>query len=182
MTAQELSLGDRPVDLMGVRACAKALTPPVSASTISRQLAGGLYTNFGTEAAPLLSLAEVREKRASGLSPAQQRKPSERVSKRDDGGYHAARASKEHAAAQIAQLDLAERMGQLLPRDQVEDERATQGRDVREALTQMARRVMPAIEQTEGTEAKIAVLTQEIEAVLTSLADKYEAEGDGTGP
>lgn len=182
MGAQELALDDRPADLMGVRACAKALTPPVSASTISRQLGAGLFTNWGTESLPLISLTEVRAKREQNLSPAQQRRPAERAAKRDDGGYHSARAAREQAAAQIAQLDLAERLGQLLRRDQVEDEHATLGRATREALTQMARRVMPAIDQAEGTEAKIAVLTQAIEAELNRLADGYEAEGDGTGP
>lgn len=179
--ATELALNDRPSDLMGVRQCAAALQPKVHASTISRQLGAGLFTNYGTTTAPLLSLAEVTQARAEHLNPAQQRQSPRRGGRKPDDGYHSARASKEQTAAKIAELDLAERMGQLLPRDQVEDAFADMGRKTREAMTQMARRVMSEIEQAEGTEAKIAVLTQAIEGRLTALATEFDARGDTAG-
>lgn len=180
MTA-ELPLSDRPTDLMGVRAIAAALKSPVSPSTISRQFGAGLFTNYGTESAPLLSLAEVEQKRASGLNPAQQRRaPSSRPAKAGDG-YHSARAEREQAAAAIAKLDLAERLGELLPRAAVEDAYADLGRKVREATTQMVRKAVPELEQIEGTEARIAHLTARLESCLTALADEFEAQGDGIG-
>jgi hypothetical protein len=89
---------------------------------------------------------------------------------------------REQAAAQIAQLDLAERLGQLLPRDQIEDAFADMGRRVREDLTQMIRAEMPALEEITGTEARIAHLTGKMEERLTALANEFEAKGDGIEP
>lgn len=170
----------RPGDLLGVRACAAALPVPVSPSTISRQLANGLFINHGTEAKPLLSLAEVIRARAEDLNPAQQRAKPTRSAKQSDG-YHSARAEREQTQAQLAALDLKERLGQLLPREQVEDLFADFGRSVRESISQLVRTTVPELSAIEGDEARIAHMTAKLEARLTALADEFEAQGNATG-
>lgn len=166
----------KPDDCVGLTACAAKVG--VNKSTISRQLAKGLFKNWGTEREPLVSIAEVKKARSRDLDPALQRAPSTR---RNDSGYAVSRAAREEINRQLADLDLKERLGLLLERRQVEDDLETFSRNLREKLRQRASTLVLELEQLPTNAARVAHMTEADDRLLTELSDELENLADGGG-
>lgn len=126
---------DKPADLAGIREAAPHLG--VSASTISRQVAAGIITNHGTTLRPLVSIEGAKAERAAYLDPAQQRErePKARAAA-EPTAFNSARTTHEATKAQLAQLELAERLGQTVAKAEAEDLFATLGGLIRDRLAQ----------------------------------------------
>jgi hypothetical protein len=176
-TAEKLGVEDkRPDDLLGVRACASKVG--VAPSTISRQLANGLFLNWGTDRQPLVSLAEVQKARSGDLDPAQQRAtPRARPGAR--GLYAEERAGREKVQRQLAELDLAARLGEVLPRAEVNDDFETFGRTLRERMQQRAATLVLEMEELPTPAAKAAFLIAANEKLFEELAGELETIADG---
>lgn len=170
---------EAPPDLMGVRECAKAVG--VNASTISRQLANGLFQDWGSPGAPKISLAEVKSVRAKGLDPAQQRQAPTRRGARPDSGYAHERAEREKLNRRSAELDLAERLNAVLDRAQVEDDFETFARALRERLRQRNQTLVMELDQLPTSAAKIAHLDAADEKMLAELSDQLESLAGAAG-
>jgi hypothetical protein len=168
-----------PDDLVGVRACAKQLN--LSPSTISRQLAKNLFRNYGTAAAPKVSVTEVEAARSASVSPAQQRQaaPEATAPKRAETGYAHERAVREGINRQRDELALAEKLGTVLNRAEVEDDFETFARTLRERLRQRAQTLVLELDQLPTPAARAARLVEADEAVLAELADELESLAGG---
>jgi hypothetical protein len=68
-------------DLASLSAAAEAVG--VNKSTLSRQLAEGLFVNYGSPTRPLVSIAEVRKARQHNVDPAKQRNRAEPDAEQD---------------------------------------------------------------------------------------------------
>lgn len=168
---------ERPV---GVRECARQLG--LSHSTISRQLAAGVFRNLGTDKVPLLLVSEVREARARGLDQSKQRGPEAPLNApplaapdAPDGGptYQGARGRREAALAEKAELELKRLRGETLDRAEVTEAAFGVGQMLREALE--TRR--PGLAQRlAGLEpgAILAALQEADEQHLRAFADAVE--------
>lgn len=160
-----------PNDVVGIREAAKALG--VNASTISRQVAKGVIPNRGASGAPKVSIDEARRARATNLDPSQQRAPEPSPS--TSGTFSSHRSAHEAAKAKLAQLDLAQRLGEVVSRSEAEDLFATYGRRVRDALEQKWRTL--ALELQGMSAADIMVRgTASTEEVLARVAAEIENE------
>lgn len=131
LALEKPALRDEPI---GIRAAAAALD--VNASTISRQVKAGVIPNRGTEKHPKVFLREARAARAGNLDPAQQRETAPATQPPPTTGFQAHRSSHEAAKAAMAQIELAEKLGGILDRGDVESSVEAFGRKLRDALTE----------------------------------------------
>lgn len=91
-------------------------------------------------------------------------------------GYHEARADRERAAAAIAQLQLGERLGQLVLADAVTRAATKASRSTRDALTSIPDRIS-ALLAAETDPARVhAILSNELRQALNGLADRLPAD------
>lgn len=105
--------------------------------------------------------------RLAGLAP-----PSAgEVPKAQGDDYFAARARRETAEAELAELKLQEQLGQLVRGDKVRAETARLAASLREAFLQMPARLSPVL-AAESDAARVHDLLQaEVRQVLAQLAD-----------
>lgn len=114
-------------ELVGVNEAARRLG--IDPSQVSRQIKAGIIPNRGTADRPLVDVEEARQARAVGLDRSKQRGPGAPLfaapspaagadasssAQRDNETYQAARARREAVAAQMAEIDLALRKGELI--------------------------------------------------------------------
>lgn len=156
-------------DIVGVTEAARAIG--VHKSTISRQIAAGKIPNRGTASAPKVSITEARQARADNIDPAQQRAAP------TTGSANAHRADYEEARARMAQLDLAEKLGLVVPRADIEDAIATATRELREALARRWRVLALELQGMTAREIETKGMASD-EAVLAELAVKLDADAD----
>ena len=89
-----------------------------------------------------------------------------------DGDYWISRSRREKAEAEMAELKLAEQMGQLIRADTVRSAWATRAAGLREALLQIPAR-LSAVLAAESSQARCHdVMQQELHAVLRQLVEE----------
>lgn len=81
-----------------------------------------------------------------------------------------AKARKDMAAAEIAELELGKRKGMLLPREHVEREAFACARRTRDAVLNIANRISDELAATSDRHAVHTLLTRELTAALEELA------------
>lgn len=167
-----------PTDLVSLSDCAKAIGK--NKSTVSRQLGKGLFRNWGTAEEPKVSIAEVKAARAAGINPAQQREKPAKAAV-PASGYQHERAERERINRQRDELSLAEKLGQVLVRQEVEDDLETLGRSLRERLRQRAQTLLLELEQLPTLPAKVARLIEADEQLLADLTAELESLSGAAG-
>ena len=159
-------------DIVGVREAARQLN--VNASTISRQLRAGIIPNRGTDRDPKVSVEEARRARQNNLDPSQQRGAHTAPA---SSGYTASRSELEAAKAAMAQLDLAEKLGLTVAREDIEDAIATAARELRDALARRWRALAVELQGLTAREIEAKGMASD-EAVLADLTVKLEIDAD----
>lgn len=175
--------------LVGIRECARELG--LSHSTVSRQVAAGIIPNRGTVDAPLVLVSEARDARQRELDRSKQRGAAsplfgtgERRSPEHDDSipahtpegrdYQSARADRERTNARLAQLDLEQRLGNVLDKGEVVDAFFTLGASLRELAetrrASMAQRLV-AISDV-GTIA--GIIAEEDRKMQQAIAESFE--------
>ena len=119
-----------------------------------------------------VSVEELREHRDTVVNPALQTKAS-RTSQRSDGaaavsGMNADRGRRERANADMAELDLAERLGQTLRRDDVEMELAAAA----ETLRSVAGQIVKDRAERLALLSDVRAVEVELEQIMRDLMDK----------
>lgn len=155
----------------------------VHKSTLSRDLAKGLFPNLGSDGAPLVDVAQVIAGRSRGIDIAMRRQAPAvdqlldveapaRFQGVSDHTLAAERIRKTRAEADRAEIDNAERQGDLVPRREVEAAGLDIGAELRRILETrvytLAQRVLAAGEQ----KAVMKVLEDDVREVLNALADQ----------
>lgn len=176
---------------VGVTAAAKATG--LSASTISRYLRRYPELNRGAGKRPRVSVAELNAHRARFVNAARsnshagglmddppaaaaENEPGERRSP-DRPTYAAAKTLREAAQAQTAQLDLAERLGQLLARADVEAALTEAGATLQQKQQQRRRALAEILAAAGGdVRAIAAALEDDDRALLNATADVLEEQ------
>lgn len=94
--------------------------------------------------------------------------------------FNAAKTAREAYQAKIAQLDYEQRVGQLLPRREVEDAMATSGRKIRQGLDGLVRWAgeLDAAARNGGVDAVRLVLRDRVRALETLIVDSLNLLGD----
>ena len=145
-------------DVIGVRAAARALG--LNASTVSRYLKDHPDLNLGSETRPKVDVEELRRHRANNTNPAHRGSYAGRLVGEGNGfdaapgsaqpipdhtgappAYAASKAARESALADRARVDLDEKLGALLSRDEVEEACEEVGRLFQRELLDLAPRL-----------------------------------------
>ncbi len=171
-------------ELFSVRGAALALN--LNASTISRYLKEYPDLNQGSRTRPKIDVDVLRRHRADNTSQAQQRGPGTATSVElppaataaaGAPNYALAKAVRETVLAQRARVDLDEKRGLLVSRQEIEnaiyDAGALLQRDLLNLAAQVAERVAAMTEKREIE----ALLVAEIRALLTTFAASLRATG-----
>lgn len=96
-----------------------------------------------------------------------------------DIDYAEARRRKELAQAQLAELDLAEKEGELIQVAIVESEAFTAGKKVKDGLSNIPDRISPLLAAESDKNVIYRMLTAEINQVLEFLVTDKKEDGDG---
>jgi hypothetical protein len=179
--------------LVGVSEAARQIG--VHKSTISRQLAAGIITNRGSKEKPLVDVEEARRARDRGLDRSKQRGPdsplfgnSSAIAPADEaepdvdghgapmpakpsGGldYQKARTAREGYQARLAQIELEQKLGNLLDKGDVVDAFFTMGQRLREVLEQCRLELAARFGDAVG-----AALAEEFRKLQLGLAEEFE--------
>ena len=178
---------------MGVREAARELG--VNPSTVSRQLRAGIIPNRGSERAPKVLLSEARAARERNLDQSKQRGPESPLfasagsvappedsvdepeapasTSRREIDYSRARTVREGYLAKSAQLDLEERLGNLLDRAETVDAFFTLGQSLREAMERRAPELAARLLGISDLNQLTAILAEEDRKLLQSIADDF---------
>ena len=164
--------------------------------------AGRLSTRPGTRGAVLVNIVALNRAIAEESDPAQALRnahvatvtPSEAVDDDPDdappdrdaspaassskGSYHQSRAEREAYQAENARIDLAERLGQLASRDDVEHRTMTAFRRVRDRLLAFPATVADRVAAAPDAIAVRNLLNAELRRVLEHLASELDHLGD----
>ena len=167
-------------------------TPPVSRAAASKRVkklveAGRLATRRGPQGSVLVNLAAYLRAVRDETDPAQDlRNGRALVAEPDDyddddlptiggqEGYHKARARREVINAEGARLDLDERLGRLVSKDDVEARVSSVFRTMRDRLLGMPAGLSERLAAQPDARAVRALLTAEIRRVLEALATDLE--------
>ena len=189
--------GTAPAELIGVRAAARALK--INPSTLSRYLKSHPGLDRGVAGQPMVGLEDLRRHRAENVNPAVRGRKARKILA--EGGappiaaaeapaappaateppgpnYAMAKAVRETVLARRARVDLDEKLGLLVPRQEVEDAVFEAGlllqRDLLELGPQLAERLAAMTDPK-----KIAELLEgEHRRVLATLAASFRANAD----
>jgi hypothetical protein len=171
------------MDAVNLTEAAKAIG--VNKSTLSRQLARGLFRNLGSEDRPLVSIAEVRARRDSSVdssksatenfglrapqapqvfAPEPTQAPQGRASTFND-----ARAQSEQTRATLLELQLAEKTGEVVARAQVEAKAFETARRLRDHLYRIPSHLADKLSTMSDPREIRVLLKAEFDKALTSL-------------
>jgi len=169
-------------DVVTISAAASALG--VNKSTVSRQVKNGTIPNRGTDKRPMVSLKEARAARAGNLDPAQQRSTAPAQASDTSPaatGYQAHRSTHEAAKARMAQIELEEKLGNILARNDVEASLEAFGRKLRDAMIERWRLLAPKFIGLAPAQIE-QIGTQADEDLLAKLSEELAKEiGDAAG-
>ena len=196
MTIDAGTIDGGAANLLGV--CAAARELGLNHSTVSRYLKSHPALNRGTDSRAKIDLAEFRKHHAETTNPARRGSHAGRLFGEDGGDavveddpvaeangkagdqltYARAKAVREGIAAQNARIDLDEKRGLLVPRDEVEAAAYEAGqalqRDLLELGAQLGERLA-----TMGDAREIgALIDAEHRRVLAKLAAALRTQGD----
>ena len=166
-------------------------TPPVSRAAASKRVkklveAGRLATRRGPQGSVLVNLAAYLRAVRDETDPAQDLRNGRVLvaepADDDDAlptiggqeGYHKARARREVINAEGARLDLDERLGRLVSKDDVEARVSSVFRTMRDRLLGMPAGLSERLAAQPDARAVRALLTAEIRRVLDALATDLE--------
>lgn len=159
--------------------------------TVSRLVSNGVIPNHGMPGKPLINPSEADAARLTHLDrskagvlssggeiktagAASSAVPASRDESRASGGFQRARTAREAAQAQMAALDLKERLGELLDKSEVENSIVKVAIEVQRQLEQ---RVPPLADRLVGITdpARIAALIREADRkVLGEMARAFD--------
>jgi len=191
-------------EAISLRAAAKALG--VKASTISRQVRAGIIPNRGKPHDPKVWLDEARLAREGGLDLSKQRGPeaalfarppsieeqdeevetlerlaaapgAERKPTADKLNYQTARTAREGYSARLQQLELEQRLGNLLDRTEVEDAFFTMTSRMRDEFMAMGAKLGPELVGLAAGEIA-AKIEAETRSVLERLSNEFKPGAD----
>lgn len=159
--------------LVGLREAARLLTEsgkPISHSTLSRQIERGQIPNRGTPTKPLVNIDEVIRSRAANIDPRLQRQPQPApllpstaaetppVANAASMEVNTHRADLERTKARLAQLDLEQKLGNLLDKRDVVDAVETVSRALRDQLLAVADTLAPDLAGlTDAAEIRVKI-------------------------
>jgi hypothetical protein len=162
----------RPADVMTLTAAAREIG--VAVSTLSRQVKAQKIPNRGTPERPMVSLSEARAARADNLNPLMARTPAPAAAPR--AGSIADEQRREKAArAELLELELAERRGELMAADEVRAAFGEAGRVIQAELMQISRDLADELAAMSDPRAIAARLEQAHRQALGSMARQVEA-------
>lgn len=174
--------------LIGLRECARQVG--VHHSTIVRQVARGIIPNRGTPEAPKVYISEARAARERGLDLSQQRteapmpegvdhEPAESVV--DLAGFQSQRTRREAAQATLAEIELAERLGQLLDKQEVIDAFFQLAVDLRDGMERRAPVLAQATVGVADINSCIALIHEHDRKLLQQMSDHFKRKYVETG-
>lgn len=166
-------------------------TPPVSRAAVSKRVkklteAGRLATRRGPQGSVLVNLAAYLRAVRDETDPAQDLRNGRTLLDEPAGdgadepavggqeGYHKARARREVINAEGARLDLDERLGRLVSKEDVETRVSSVFRTLRDRLLGMPAGLSERLAAQPDARAVRALLTTEIRRLLESLATDLE--------
>lgn len=184
--------------LLGVREAARELG--LNASTVSRYLARNPELNRGTDARPLVDVAELRDHRAGNVNFAMSGNHVGRLLDDPDddgeavapapsgerrsparGTYSQAKAARETIQARTAQLVLEEKLRAIVSRSAVEDAAFEAGQLLQAELAARNKVLAERLATTDDPRAIRAMLDDEDRKLLDRLANALERSlGNGT--
>jgi len=107
--------------------------------------------------------------------------PEDHEAKKVSRGFNAARAEKEHYLAQTAKLEYERAIGQVVDTATVRNAGAQAGAALRAVLENLPDQLAPLLAPITDEDEVRRLLDDHIELVLTQLADKFTAVGQGSG-
>jgi hypothetical protein len=170
---QDAETLERPGDLAGVSEAALKLG--VNKSTISRQVKSGMITNYGTAAKPLVSIEGAKLQRAGNLDPALQRTSPSLMLPVQQTAFVNAKTQNEYVKGELAKLELADKLKQIIPRADAEDLFETFGTQIRERLAQRWHGLAIALAGKSASEI-MALGEAADEALLSEIAGEIERD------
>lgn len=181
--------------LVGIRECARILEKrgvQLNASTITRQVQAGIIPNHGTaDGKPLVDPDEVIAARARNVDPSKQRGPDSPLfgAPADDGSeveetaaapsgkrevsFSAARTASEAYKARMAQLDLEERLGNLVDKQEVVDFFTEAGLILRQGLMLRSGDMAGRLVGLSNPSEIAAIIKDEDRKLLERLAEEF---------
>ena len=184
--------------LVGIRECARELG--VNASTVSRQVRAGIIPNRGTKDAPLVLVSEARGARRRNLDQSKQRGPGAPLfapadqegdstadvqseaedeprahgeGKRSGLDFNKARTAREGYQARLAQIELEDRLGNLLDRAETVDAFFTLGTALREALERRAPELAARLDGVADLNARTGLILEDDRRLLQAIVDNF---------
>jgi hypothetical protein len=167
------------MELVSISEAARRLG--VHRSQITRGVQSGLIHNLAPAGVgrPLIDIEQAREARRRGLDQSKQHAPApalQLVVNNDDPrdpNFQESRARRERAAADKAEIELAELRGRTLDRAEVVDTTFQLGQMLREAMEARRAALAQRLAGLDGI-TMVSVLADADEADLTALADALE--------
>lgn len=155
---------------VGIRAGALALNK--AASTISRHVRAGKIPNRGTLAEPKILVSEARRALEDNLDPMFRAEPAPSTEP-SSPSFQSHRTKLAAAQAEKAQLDLAERKGELVSRPEIEDALFTLALNLRDAMSRRWRVLALELENLPARAIEEKCLDAD-EKLLAQLAGHFE--------
>ena len=183
--------------LLGVREAARELG--VNPSTVSRQIRAGILPNRGSERAPKVLLSEARAARERNIDQSKQRgpeaplfatatpesdpsadlqpgaddEPAPRAGRSGGLDFNKARTAREGYQARLAQIELEERLGNLLDRAETVDAFFTLGTALREAMERCAPELATRLDGVADLNARTALILEDDRRLLQAIVDDF---------